>query len=415
MADYRNVWALILAVALLQLAGGALGVVTPLGLEALGVSPLPIGLIAALHAAGFMVGAATAPNLIVGVGNIRVFAAAAAATAAGALAMQLAQDPWAWTLIRFVQGVSFAWMFASAESWLTAATPAESRGGVTGVYHVAAKAALVIGPFFAAGLGPLAPQPYIWCGVFLALALMPVCLTRRNQPPPPSADPLPLMALARLAPAAVAGAFLAGVVNTGTLALLPVFAVILSPDLERGATEAGALAMAAAWIGGLASQWPAGRISDRVDRRRVVAVMAAAAAIAALGVGMLAGRAPFAVILGLLAVWGAGSLSFYGVCIAHAADRSTPDQIARVMSGLLFVWAAGSVAGPPLSGFAMRIGLGPGGLFVWAAALTVLLAVLMLVRRQARAPAEEGAREAWLFTQPTSVPGVSNDPRSDVI
>ncbi|MCH2458510.1 MAG: hypothetical protein MK186_10720, partial [Henriciella sp.] len=78
MSAYRNVWALIASAAFLQLGGGILGVVTPLGLETLGVSPGLIGAIAAVYALGFMVGAYTASNAVILFGNIRVFSAAAA-------------------------------------------------------------------------------------------------------------------------------------------------------------------------------------------------------------------------------------------------------------------------------------------------------------------------------------------------
>lgn len=410
-ADYRNVFAIIVGVGILQLAGGLLGLLAPLGLSALGVDPFAIGLIAAVHAAGFMAGAATAPAAITAFGNIRVFSAAAALAAAGVLMMQLYQHPAAWTAIRIVHGAGFAWMFASAEAWLSQATPARNRGAVTGFYHVVAKAALLIGPFFAAGAVALDSRAYLWCGVFLALSLAPMCLTRRGEPPHPETAPLSLASLFKLAPAAVIAAFMAGVINSGTLSLLPVFAVRMSPGIDL-ATQAAALAMAAAWLGGLLSQWPAGRISDHVDRRLVVAVMAGVSAIVALLIGLMTGHAPYGLMLGLLALWGGGSLSFYGIAVAHAIDRSTTEQIARVMSGLLFVWAAGSVVGPPLSGLAFRSPLGPGGLFILASAFSMFVAIAMLTRRTQRDQTESGNQERWEIAQPTSVAGADIDPRS---
>ena len=57
MTETRNVFAIILAVMILQIAGGLLSMLTPLGLEALGTAPQFIGGIAALYATGFMLGA----------------------------------------------------------------------------------------------------------------------------------------------------------------------------------------------------------------------------------------------------------------------------------------------------------------------------------------------------------------------
>ena len=89
MTDTRNVFALILAVMILQIAGGLLSMLTPLGLEALGTAPQFIGGIAALYATGFMLGAWTAPAALASFGNIRLFAAAAAVTSAGSIALSL--------------------------------------------------------------------------------------------------------------------------------------------------------------------------------------------------------------------------------------------------------------------------------------------------------------------------------------
>ncbi|WP_084420725.1 MFS transporter [Henriciella litoralis] len=412
MADYRNVWALIAAAAFLQLGGGILGVVTPLGLETLGVSPGLIGLIAAGYAMGFMAGAYTASNAVLAFGNIRVFSAAAAVCGASVLFMQLALDPWGWTAVRIIQGGAFAWMFASIECWLGATVSPKSRGSVSGFYHLIAKVALVIGPFFVAGLAPLDFRPYLWCAIFLCLSLLPVCLTRRGEPPPPTSERMALRTLFNMAPGAVVAVFLAGLINSGTMALLPIYAGVALPEAAGGATGAAALAAAAAWSGGLISQWPAGRFSDHVDRRLVIAVMAGIAGFAALVLGLFPGL-PTTWILIALGVWGAGSLSFYGIGVAHAIDRADSSQISRVMTGLLFVWAVGSVVGPPLSGLAFRLPFTDGGLFLLAAILSTVLTISMLWRRAKRQEPPRDAQEPWNITLPTMATTGEIDPRAD--
>ncbi|OYW84720.1 MAG: hypothetical protein B7Z22_10080, partial [Hyphomonas sp. 32-62-5] len=242
MTDTRSVLALILSVMILQLAGGLTGILTPLGLERLGVDASLIGFVAAMNAAGFMLGAWTSPRALALVGNIRLFAAGAGLSAAGILSLALIQEAPFWALIRVLQGVSFAYMFTSIESWLGEAVPARSRGNVMGVYHTAAKLSLIVGPFFLAGLSPLDSRSYIWAGLFLALALVPTCLTTLKEPPPPDRKAMPLGQLFTIAPAAVVGVVGAGLVNTGTLALLPVY--FEKFDLAGGGTAAAAIAIA---------------------------------------------------------------------------------------------------------------------------------------------------------------------------
>lgn len=384
MTDTRSVLALILSVMILQLAGGLTGILTPLGLERLGVDASLIGFVAALHAAGFMFGAWTAPRALALSGNIRLFAAGAGVSAAGILALSLVQEPPFWALIRVLQGVAFAYMFTSIESWLGEAVPARSRGNVMGVYHTAAKLSLMVGPFFLAGLSPLDSRAYIWAGIFLALALVPVCLTKLKEPPPPDRKAMPLSQLFAIAPAAVVGVVAAGLINTGTLALLPVYFEKFS--LAGGGTAAAAIAGAIAWLGGLIVQWPAGRLSDVIDRRLVIAGLCAVSAAAAILIAVFGALIGESGVLALLAVWGAGALCFYGVCVSHAIDRTPQGQVPQVMSGLLFVWAAGSIIGPLISGLAMRLA-GAVGLFGLAGVLLAILSIYMIVRvRQREAP-----------------------------
>ncbi len=406
MRDARNIWTLILAVGLLQLAAGLLGVITPLGLELIGVTPLRIGAIAAVYAFGFMLGAASEPRALVLFANIRVFSIGAALTAAAALLMQLYPDAWVWTLCRLAQGAGFAWMLASAESWTSAGVSREGRGAVTAIYQVVAKAALIAGPFLAAGASALSPRAFMWCGVFLALALIPVCLTGRDQPPSPKASPLPPSRLYATAPSAVIGAFFAGLITTGTLALLPVFAQYL--ELSQPGTSSTALAataMATTSFGALVGQWPIGRMSDWLDRRLVIVAMAALAAIAGGILGVFFDDLQGVAALILLAVWGAGAFAIYSVSLAHGIDRAETGEIARMISGLMFVWGAGSVLGPPLAGASMRAGAGPGGLFLQAAFLSVILGALILLRRRARAATAPVDQEKFRMAQPPSVAG----------
>ncbi len=409
MQDTRNVFVLIVSVMILQIAGGLTGVLTPLGLEAMGTGPQTIGVIAGLHATGFMFGAWSATRALAMFGNIRLFAAASAINAVAVLSLSLWHEAAFWALIRIVMGIAFAYMFTSIESWLGEAVPEKSRGNVMGIYHTGAKLSLMIGPFFVAGLSPLDSRAYSWAAVFLTLALVPVCLTRQKEPAPPERKTMPVGSLYAMAPAAVWGVLLAGVVNTGTLALLPVY--FEKFDLAGGGTAAAAIAQASAWLGGLVIQWPAGRLSDRIERRLVIAGMCALSALAALLIAVFGTALGEIGVILVLAFWGAGSLSFYGLCVAHAIDRAPRGQIPQVMSGLLFIWAGGSIIGPLLSGFAMR-GAGRFGLFGLAGVLLVVLAAIMVWRTQVRPVPQDSKQEDWNPILPTPLASVEIDPRT---
>ena len=410
MLTIRPVLSLILAVWFLQLSGGMLSVVTPVGLSALGSTPIGIGTVASLHALGFMGGAYFAPRLIGELGNIRVFAAAAALTAIGAIAQGLWLSEFGWAMIRFIQGASFAAMFAAAEVWLGRVTKPADRGSVLGTYNVAAKAALLVGPLVIIGMSPLDPRNFLWCGLFLAAALVPVCITRRQEPSRIPTGRLELRRLIKISPAATSGVFLAGFVNSGTLALLPIYAASLPGELNALALAAYAYSIAN--VGGLLSQWPAGRLSDRVDRRNVIAGLSFVAACAAIPLCFMASTLPLSLIYGLLFIWGAGSLSFYGVCIAHGVDRVEDEDVTPMMSMMLLVWAVGSVIGPVVAGLVMRSTLGPYGLFAFSASGLFLLVVIMFIRRADRAGVPDEEQIDWQPALPAGLPGGDLDPRT---
>lgn len=377
MTVYRNVASLILAVMLLQAASGILSVTTPLALDYMGVSALGVGVVAAVFSAGFMLGAWYAPEVVRQVGHIRAYSAAAAIYAAGILGMGLAFDPIGWGPLRFFQGAASAVMFTAAESWIADSTPRAKRGGVMGMYQLLLKLAMSAGPLLIVELAADDIRPFMWAGLLMVLAVIPLCATRRAQPVLPDREAFSLNSMLRIPPAALAGAIVAGVANTGVMSQLPLYA----KELQPGASAAAATTLSiAAWMGGTVTQWPAGLISDRTDRRLVVAALGALSLVACIALFLTAGRVSFSVTVALAALWGAGAMSFYSVSAAHATDRSEPGQIASVMSGMLFVWAAGSVLGPIITGITADTELGQPGVFAVVAILYFALSAANLWR-----------------------------------
>ena len=221
---------------------------------------------------------------------------------------------------------------------------------------------------------------------------------------------LPLARLLKISPSASAGVFIAGLVNSGTLALLPVFASTLAED--RNALAIAGIAYSVANVGGLLIQWPAGLISDRTDRRNVIAFLALVSGAATLALFFLGASLPALAIYALLFVWGAGSLSFYGVCVAHGVDRVTDEDMTAMMSMLLIVWALGSVIGPIVAGSMMRSALGPQGLFAFSSGCLMILFIIMLIRRIERAPVPDEEQSNWQPNLPAGLPGGDLDPRT---
>jgi MFS family permease len=400
MTAYRNVASLIVAVMLLQAASGVLSVSTPLALDDMGASALGVGIVAAVFSAGFMVGAWFAPDAVRRVGHIRAYSAAAALYASGILGMALAFDPVAWGALRLLQGAGSAILYAAAESWMADSTPRAQRGAVMGFYQVLIKLAMSGGPLLVIDHAPDDVRPFIWAALLMILSLAPLCLTRRAQPVLPERQPVSPEAFRQIPPAALAAAIIAGVANTGVMSQLPLFAAALRP-LE--AQAAAAQLAIAAWMGGVVLQWPAGLFSDRVDRRIVVAVLAAVSLVASLVLFLTSGAIPWGLTVALCALWGGGAMSFYPVAAAYASDEAQAGRIAQTMSAMLFVWAAGSVVGPVITGLAADSPLGREGIFALATLAYLALCVASLWGVRSNVRQKSGKRSPFSPVGQTSV------------
>lgn len=402
MIFYRNVASVMLAIAIWQIANGLLNVALPLTMAEAGWSGIAIGSIASAYALGFMAGAFYSPRLIARIGHIRAFAAAGGLAAAATLFLGTDTSVYLWFALRLVFGASAAILFAVAESWIADATPANRRGGVISAYQIAGRAGIVIGPFLIGAGVEGVGAALLTAGAFLALAISPVAVTGRAQPIMRDRVPGSPLDLIRVAPAAAIAVLTAGIVNTGVLAFIPIWAGNLgTPSEDANMTTAAALVMGVIYAGSMASQWPAGRISDNFDRRHVMAALAGGWAIVSL---VLTAFVDPGIILGviLIGLWGATALAHYGIAVAHAADRADPGELPTMASGLLLVWAFGSVIGPLVTGVLYASPLGMRGVFLFSAIAGLAMAGAMFLRRKVRPQVSDAEREEFVNLQATS-------------
>jgi len=112
----------------------------------------------------------------------------------------------------------------------------------------------------------------------------------------------------------------------------------------------------------------------------------------------MAAEAPLPLLLAAGALFGGFGIPIYSLCLAVANDDLPASRLLGTARGLLLLNGIGTAAGPLIGGAAMAI-VGPGGLFLYAAALLIILAVLAVTRRQPSPPnqAKAGARcQSWL-------------------
>ena len=383
LVTLRSVFSLLLSYGLLLLANGLFGTLLGVRSQIEGFDTQIVGLIMAAYFLGLLQGALRASNVVAAVGHIRAFAAFASVMSVTALLHVILVNPILWCILRFASGFCMAGMILVTESWLNARSTNRTRGQVMALYMVTNYFAAGCGQFLLTVADPARFQLFSVASIIFSLALVPVLLTQASAPAPPRRERLNLRELWRTSPLGLIGSFCAGLVNASFYSLAPVFALGLG--LSIGATSTF---MASVIFGGLLLQYPVGHLSDRIDRRTVLTMVALGTAAACVGIVLVARWNPSWVYLAGI-VYGGLSFTVYSLCAAHANDFAAVDKHVQTASGLLTAYGLGAFLGPILAGSAMAR-LGPQGLFVMSAVVSVLLGGFAIYRMRRRvAPSKE--------------------------
>jgi len=388
------IWTVTAATTLLQAGNGLLQAVMPLRMQAGGLSVTAIGIVAAAYGLGFSIGCFFAPAFIRYVGYIRAFASLAAMVAVLVLGMTQADSTLAWLILRGLTGVTLACIFTVTDGWISARATSSHRGRILSFYMICTKVALMLSPL-GISFGDIRTDGlFMAVSAIISLSLLPISAVTTKEPPAPQGVRIEVRELFAIAPSAVVGAFVVGLVNGPVIAITPVFGVSIGLSQEQAAALLFALQ-----AGSLVMQWPLGWLSDRLDRRYVIAGLAAGTSLISLAILLASAQGAQQIIIWSFALWGGLALCIYSVCVAHACDIVDPGRIVSTVGTLLFSWAAGVTLGPLVGAAAMEL-LGPKGLFIYSALASLSLAVFIIVRilRVHRPP----AKTSFVEISPTS-------------
>jgi MFS family permease len=338
---------LVIATSGIQLANGFFNTFISLRVALESFEALTAGLVLSSYFAGFAVGAMRCGAIIARIGHIRAYAAFAGLVVATTAAMALIVAPAPWLALRAAIGFGCAGVFVTTESWLNAKAHPARRGRVFALYMVGTFIGLAGGQLLIARATIETAAPFSIIVVLFATALVMVSATHAEPPRTIAAPRLAHRQIARAAPVAVAGVALSGFISSAFYALVPAWM-----QGEGIAYTAIGTCMLAAVLGGLAFQVPVGWVSDRFDRRKVLALLGAGLAVAAVALVQLPHS--LTVILPAIVVLGGTLSTLYPVCVAHAHDRMPADRVLAVSSSLILVNGIGAVLGPLIGTIAMR-------------------------------------------------------------
>jgi len=358
---------------------GLLGTLLGVRATVAAFTDLETGIVMAGYYVGYVVGTVVAPRVVRNVGHIRSFAAFAALAAASSLAFGLVVTPWAWLLLRVLNGLCIVSVYMVVESWLNEQSAGPARGRIFSIYMTSTLIALGGGQFLLLAGDPAGLAPFAIAAILISVGVVPIAVTRITEPQIDVAVPVHLVRLFRISPLGLTGCFGAGMVNGAFWGMAPVFGQRLAMDELQIA-----LLMSVTILGGALLQWPIGHLSDRFDRRTILIVISTATAVTAATAGFIVVNGQVG-LLPVAGLYGGLMFSLYGVSVAHTNDHLGHGEVLEATRGLLLVYGIGALCGPLLGGAAMQWG-GPVGLPLMSALAMLLLSLYGLYRMTRRAP-----------------------------
>ena len=366
-----------------------------------------VALIAACYSLGFLVGCFLLTNQIARVGLVRAFAAASAVVTITIIALDLTYGVWLWALLRFTMGAAMAALLAIADTWINDKTPNEQRGSVIAVYGTLMSAASLVGQIVFLIFDADADGFALMFAIATNIAVVLVAMTASAAPAMETRPAKFQFNFVVTSKTATVCAFNAGFMTAAVVAVVPFY------QTSQGVGEnLVAITMISLFLGRLLFMWPAGWLSDRLDRRTVLIGLSAIVTCIALLIWFLAGLEGHMIrgdggalkqILGLLimVLFGGALYPINSVASSLAFDRAAGKQLVDVSTTILAVNSLGAITGPLVVSVLSGI-VGLPALFMAIAMAAAVNLGVALVRRPLVASPEQ------------HTPSVASGPESSV-
>ena len=345
-----------------------------------------VALIAACYSLGFLVGCFLLSNQISRVGLIRAFAAASAVVTVTIIALDLVYGVWLWALLRFTMGAAMAALLAIADTWINDKTPNKQRGSVIAVYATLMSAASLVGQIVFLIFDADADGFVLMFAVSTNIAVVLVAMTASAAPKMHTRPTKFEFNFVVTSKTATVCAFNAGFMTAAVVAVVPFY------QTSQGVGEnLVAITMISLFLGRLLFMWPAGWLSDRLDRRTVLIGLSAIVAFIALLIWFLAeleghmirgdGGMPKQILaLLIMLLFGGALYPINSVASSLSFDRAEGKQLVDVSTTNLAVNSLGAIIGPLVVSVLSGI-VGLGALFMAIAIAATVNLVVALVRR----------------------------------
>lgn len=313
-------------------------------LKQAGVSSFSIGLINSAFFLGAIASSIFSQKIISTIGHIRSFASFAALMVIAFLLHSVYLNEFFWGFLRLISGFSFYALLIIVESWLNEKSSNSQRGQILAIYTIIFYLSTALGQLFLTI--PKDSEFFVFTvgSVLVLFSLITIAMTKIKEPILKPFEQYSFPKLYSIVPLALTGSFIGGFFVGSFFTMLPL--TILH---KFDSTTILSIFMSLTLIGGLVSQWPIGKLSDKYGRRKLIAFCGFFTAFVSLLFIIVPELNSYYYILALLL--GVTIFAIYPLSLARANDVLDENKdMVEISRALLFAYGAGSFIAPIILG-----------------------------------------------------------------
>ena len=313
-------------------------------LKQTGVSSFSIGLINSAFFLGAIASSIFSQKIISTIGHIRSFASFAALMVIAFLLHSIYLNEFFWGFLRLISGFSFYALLIIVESWLNEKSSNSQRGQILAIYTIIFYLSTALGQLFLTI--PKDSEFFVFTvgSVLVLFSLITIAMTKIKEPILKPFEQYSFPKLYSIVPLALTESFIGGFFVGSFFTMLPL--TILH---KFDSTTILSIFMSLTLIGGLVSQWPIGKLSDKYGRRKLIAFCGFFTAFVSLLFIIVPELNSYYYILALLL--GVTIFAIYPLSLARANDVLDENKdMVEISRALLFAYGAGSFIAPIILG-----------------------------------------------------------------
>lgn len=376
LTDRQILWSLIAHFISASSIGLAIGGMVPLIAVSLDYRDVPevlIGVNSAMTSLGVILVAPFATRIVRSFGVTTSMAAGLMLAAGAILAMAYVESIAIWIVLRFLIGAGVAVHWVIGETWMNAIVTDRRRGLVMALYLTSISAGFVVGPLVLTWVGASGALPFLIFAALTALTGVPMLMLSRLVPVMKLSEKGNVWNFLKEAPTLAFAAIATGLVDAAFFTFMSIY------GLRIGYGESEAIQLVSiVFAGNLFLQVPLGWVADRMDRRRLLIILAA--------IGIVSpGIAAYGLALGawwaypVLFIWGGSGFGIYTVAVTMLGQRYSGGEMAAANAAFVMWFELSNLVGPPIAGWSIDK-WSPHGLMVFMASVAVGFLAITLFR-----------------------------------